>query len=309
MRTLRDVASLLAAARSIDTLVPIAAELTFDPTPLPLDARTRDALGVPPELEDALLLRGRGALRALVVVAPAADSLRATFTRLAAALSTRAASVLWVLLGVSAGGEVGISCWTNGVRGPRLTAIVARRDAIVPSDAESFASLVAAAGDDDLATHARWCELLGREALSRRFYRTLERRVAVLAESLPRMADAERAELALLGASRLLFLSFLEAKGWLDGDRDFLARQFDACMARGGAFHERVLLPLWFGTLNTPLRKRARTARSFGAIPFLNGGLFGKTALERRHSRARLSDDALGAFFGDVLGAYRFTAR
>ena len=44
-------------------------------------------------------------------------------------------------------------------------------------------------------------------------------------------------------------------------------------------------------------------------MPFLNGGLFGKTALERRHGRARLSDEALGRFFAEVLGAYRFTAR
>ena len=309
VRTLRHAAALLTAAHSIETLLPIAAELSFEPTALPLDADTRAALGIPDETGEASLVRGRGALRALLLCTGREEPLRALFTRLASALGSRAGSVLWILIGTTAGGEVGVACWTKGGRAPRLAALVARRDGVVASDAEALAALAASAGDDDLLTHTRWCELLGREALSRRFYRTLEHCVGALAESPPRLRPDDRAELALLAASRLLFLAFLETKGWLDGDRAFLARQFDACMARGGGFHERVLLPLWFGTLNTPIRKRARVARAFGAIPFLNGGLFGKTALERRHTGARFSDESLGRFLGEVLGAHRFTAR
>jgi N-6 DNA Methylase len=309
VRSLRHAAALLTAARSIDTLVPIAAELAFEPSALPLDAPTRAALGIPDDAGEIRLLRGRGALRALLVVTAHDVALRTLFTALASALGSRAGSVLWLLIGASASGEVGIACWTSGARAPRLAALISRRERVVASDAEALSALAASVGDDDLLTHTRWCELLGREALSRRFYRTLEQRVGGLAESLPRMPAEDRAELALLAASRLLFLSFLETKGWLDGDRAFLARRFDDCMARGGGFHHRVLLPLWFGTLNTPMRRRARAARAFGAIPFLNGGLFGKSALERRHARALLSDEALGRFFGEVLGAYRFTAR
>ncbi len=95
----------------------------------------------------------------------------------------------------------------------------------------------------------------------------------------------------------------------MNGDRAFLARQFDECMTHGGRFHHRVLLPLFFGTLNTRARNRAPAARRLGAITFLNGGLFTPTALERRHTRLRFGDDAFGALFGDLLGAYRFTAR
>ncbi|HKH92656.1 MAG TPA: DNA methyltransferase [Gemmatimonadaceae bacterium] len=309
MRTLRHAAALLADAHSIDTLIPIATELSFEPVPLTLDDSTRSALGIADDVGETRLVRGVGALRALLVITGRDEPLRTLFTRLANTLSSRAGSVLWLLIGASASGEVGIACWTGSGRAPRLNALVARRDQVVASDAESLSALAAAAGDDDLLTHTRWCELLGREALSRRFYRTLEQRVTGLADSLPRMSREQRSELALLAASRLLFLSFLETKGWLDGDRGFLARQFDGCMAHGGGFHQRVLLPLWFGTLNTPMRRRAHAARAFGAIPFLNGGLFGKTPLERRHTGARLSDESLGRFFSDVLGAYRFTAR
>ena len=257
MRTLRHAAALLANARSLDTLRPIAAELGIHGDPLPVDADNRRALGVPSNVRDAHVVRGPGAIRALIVESHEAISLRSLFSQLAASIAARTGPVLWLLIGATADGEVGLACWSAGARPPRVVALVARRERIVASDAESLCALAAAAGDDDLVVHTRWCELLGRDALSRRFYRTLEQRVAGLASSLSRVADEERRELALLATSRLLFLSFLETKGWLDGDRAFLARQFDACMASGGAFHQRVLLPLWFGTLNTPMRRRA----------------------------------------------------
>jgi hypothetical protein len=208
-----------------------------------------------------------------------------------------------------AGVEVGIGCWTADRRPPRVVALLARPRHIVASDAETLCALEAARTGEDLLVHTRWCELLGRDALSRRFYRTLEQRVNALAQSLPRLPERDGAELALLAASRLLFLSFLQAKGWLDGDRAFLASRFDECMARRGGFHQQVMLPLFFGTLNTPPRKRAPAARRFGSVPFLNGGLFSKTALERRHSAARFSDAAIGELFSQLLSAYRFTAR
>src|SRR5206468_1160827 len=109
--------------------------------------------------------------------------------------------------------------------------------------------------------------------------------------------------------SRLLFLSFLEAKGWLNGERDFLSTRFDDCVGRSGAFHHRVLLPLFFGTLNTPARHRATAARDFGRVPFLNGGLFTKRTVEKRYARALFSDETLGELLDNVFRRYRFVAR
>ena len=59
-------------------------------------------------------------------------------------------------------------------------------------------------------------------------------------------------------------------------------------MADGGDFRDRVLRPLFFGTLNTPFARRRQTARAFGRVPFLNGGLFARTPLERTLARPRL---------------------
>ena len=310
MRTLRHAAERLASAHTAPGRLAIATALGFDSAALAVDAEAAQRLGLPAGIIDAQIVRGRGALRALLVSAPAEPSLRALIVRLAAALSARTSHVLWTVIGAAANGEeVGVACWTTGARGPRVVALVTHRSRIVASDAETLCALAAASDGDDLLVFTRWCDLLGREALSRRFYRTLEQRVRGLAESLGGTKPGDRAELALLYVSRLLFLSFLETKGWLDGNHAFLARHFDDCMMSGGGFHRRVLLPLFFGTLNTAFNRRAAVARGFGAIPFLNGGLFNRTALERRNSSARFSDAAFGALFGELLGAYRFTAR
>src|SRR5688572_28979741 len=134
--------------------------------------------------------------------------------------------------------------------------------------------------------------------------------VAQLAASLsPAVPEKDRNELALLYLSRLLFLSFIETKGWLNGDHAFLANRFADCMVGGGRFHVTVLAPLFFGTLNTRPSNRARRSRAFGRVPFLNGGLFARSVLERTVAHCVFTDEALGDVFGQLLTRYRFTAR
>jgi len=100
----------------------------------------------------------------------------------------------------------------------------------------------------------------------------------------------------------------IESKGWLNGDRAFLARTFSTCVAGAGGVHQRVLRPLFFGTLNTPTNRRAPRALAFGRIPFLNGGLFTPTPAEKRGRSVRFSDEALGVLFDELLPHYRFSA-
>ena len=131
--------------------------------------------------------------------------------------------------------------------------------------------------------YARWLDVLGREAITNRFFRALEKTVEELAMSLTgKVARDERRELALLYVSRLVFLSFLETKGWLNGDFSFLVNGYAGCLARGGRYQKLILEPLFFGTLNTRVNARSQRARDFGRIPFLNGGLFSRSHLEKR---------------------------
>jgi len=316
VRSLRAAAALLARATSVEALAPLAASLGFD-APAPLDAAGREALRLPAALTAAHVARGPGALRALVAAADTRSTpLRDVVAATAARLTTRAPHLLWLIAVVEehAPGVALAACAPDPQR-TRVAALVADRTRMVDSDADTLRALAAARSSSDALTHTRWLDLLGRASLTRRFFLALERSVLDLARAAAHdhphphaPADARR-ELALLHTSRLLFLSFLEAKGWLDGDRDFLARGFARCMEAGGHYHARVLRPLFFGTLNTRARDRAPAARAFGRIPFLNGGLFARTPLERRFHALTFPDEQLGALFADLLGRYRFTAR
>lgn len=310
MLTLRAAGELLAAADSIEKLLPLARIAGCHGNTLPLDEATRATMGLDAFVAEAAIVDGDGARRALLIEIDGGVSLRDWLVRAAARLSSRMPHVLWLLVVTRrTGSDVALAAWSGDRRPPRVAALVTRRDRIVDSDAETLRALGTAPPDHDILAHARWVEVLGRAALSIRFFRALDRALEGLANSSTSGSIDVRREIALLQTSRLLFLCFLEAKGWLDRDPAFVANRFDACMLRGGRFQSRVLRPLFFGTLNTPMRKRSPTAAAFGRIPFLNGGLFSPTVIERRNRSIVFSDDAYGELIASVFSQYRFTAR
>jgi Eco57I restriction-modification methylase len=309
--SIRTAAGLLASADEPPQTARMLASLGITGIPRRLGAEQRTAIGLSSDFRDPQLVAGPGAVRALVGCVAQGPPLREHLSRLAARLQSRAPHVLWlVAIGDGRTSEVALAAWSGEHRPPRVRSLLANRNRIVDSDAETVCALAAAACDDDVLLHLRWTEILGRDALTHRFYRELEQCVSAVADSASHAApDEDRRTLATLHTSRLLFLQFLQAKGWLDGRRAFLADAFDQCMAGSGAFHRQVLRPLFFGTLNTPYRRRAPRARALGRIPFLNGGLFAPTALERRHRSLHFGDDAFGALIGGLFSRYRFTAR
>jgi hypothetical protein len=150
---------------------------------------------------------------------------------------------------------------------------------------EAVASLLRLAGAPDggaLAFAAKAADALSAETVGRRFFREFRATLDRLAAGLPGpMASDDRHSLALLQLTRVLFLYFIQTKGWLGRER-FLSEQIDRCLDRGRKIHRDLLRPLFFGTLNRPIAARSRIATGFGPIPFLNGGLFEPHPLERR---------------------------
>ncbi len=82
---------------------------------------------------------------------------------------------------------------------------------------------------------------------------------------------------------RLTFLCFLQRKGWMNSDRNFLQNLYQTSSFQDD-FLDAVLEPLFFGVLNTPAEKRKEIfvknewntdlADEWKEIPYLNGGLF-----------------------------------
>src|SRR5690606_9612166 len=116
---------------------------------------------------------------------------------------------------------------------------------------------------------------------------------------------------ALLLLSRLMFLYFLQRECHLAGDTAFLPSLLNRWRrAPGkGTFYRAILDPLFFGALNTRPERRTPEARALGDLPYLNGGLFERHALERRNPALDLDDDALAGAFDGLLERYRFTTR
>ncbi|WP_434478522.1 Eco57I restriction-modification methylase domain-containing protein [Gemmatimonas sp.] len=322
MLTLRNAALALARADSPATLTDIARLIGFSRTPLNADATTCRSLGVASYVATAQLFEGPGMLRLFSAIrtdeplATLGTEWREQTRRLAAALSRRAPDRHWMLLLLDHSRQsLCLATVTPGTSGVHIAALRVDPQRVLDSDAETLRALAAVTETDDLLRHTRFTDILRRDALGHRFYRALEQVVTGLAASLAPTrvglrtpSPAERRELALLCASRCLFLAFLEAKGWLDRRRDFLLHHCVRVLEHGGRLHDKLLRPLFFGTLNTPRSQRAAAALSFGAVPFLNGGLFAPTPLEKRFRAWHFGDDAITTLVASLLDRYRFTA-
>ena len=312
MQSIERATALLREGISVEGAAAILREIGFTEPALPLDSMARTTLGFPPNLGAAWITQGRGSLRGLVVDLGDAQDTRDALTTLANSLARRAPQLLWLAVAFSGPQrDLAILCWTNRSQRARIVSLLCNQDRLFESDSETLCALSAATGETDLTTHARWLDVLGRVAITRRFFRTLQATVGELADSLKTEINrAERRELALLYVSRLIFLSFLETKGWLNSDFGFLTNGYSHCISEsGGSYQKKVLEPLFFGTLNTPTKTRSDRARSFGRVPFLNGGLFARSHIEKRRRHCLFTDEAFGNAYGSLLSRYRFSAR
>lgn len=310
MFTSRDAATLLAGLGSGTPLTGLTDALGFA-APLPLDRAALRRLELEPDIRRVRVAPGPGTLRALLVNMVGAERGAAERVATMARLMARnAPERAWLIVArEESTARIVIAAVPADSRVPVPLHTVDPTQ-VRESDAETVAALVGSREGPDLMVHLRWRETLGRTALTRRFYQELERHVTTLATTAEGRASADvRRTIALLHTSRLLFVAFLEARGWLDGDREFLRRHFALRASNGVAAHRRFLEPLWFGTLNTPVKQRADAARAFGRVPFLNGGLFTRSALERQHPHLRFTDAALEGVIGGLLARYRLTAR
>lgn len=151
---------------------------------------------------------------------------------------------------------------------------------------------------------------LDRESVTRQFFQRFRAAVRDVSAALARACANEAQEAlddeALLILSRLLFLSFIQEKGWLNGERRFLVDRLQYEIARGREFFSGILLPLFFGSLNTPLHERKLAARKLGDVPYLNGGLFEPSAFEQRHRDLHLPNDLMQRVLEDVFEKFDF---
>ena len=177
--------------------------------------------------------------------------------------------------------------------GRAALATLARMGAVTPAGSLALAMALA--------------DALGTEGLGRRFFQRFSTVAGRFAAEAPGPPDPEsRQGWALLQLTRVLFLYFVQAKGWLNGDEHFLASRVDDQLRRGRSLQRSLFTPLFFGTLNRRISRRAVGARALGHIPFLNGGLFDRHPLDRRFPEGA-SNQLWRAAFDDLFERFHFT--
>ena len=92
--------------------------------------------------------------------------------------------------------------------------------------------------------------------------------------------------------NRVLFLMFVEEKGWLDGDVDYIENRYEQVAGDDDlhVYHD-FFEPLFFEALS---QEGTTESQRLGRIPFLNGGLFERSEIERN---VRIDE----AFFDKLL--------
>jgi len=106
---------------------------------------------------------------------------------------------------------------------------------------------------------------------------------------------------ASLMLNRLMFVYFIQKKGFLDQDRDYLWNKLKQVQKEEGenefySFYTDFLTVLFHKGLGHPDRTE-QLEDKLGKVPYLNGGLFDVHKLETKHPDLKIKDDAFERLF------------
>lgn len=105
--------------------------------------------------------------------------------------------------------------------------------------------------------------------------------------------------------NRLMFLYFIQAKGFLNGDKSYLRNKLAECKdAKRNAYYREFLRPLFFeGFAKKKSERTAAINNLLGDIPYLNGGLFQPHQIEELHGKQiQIADEAFEQLLGFFEG-------
>jgi hypothetical protein len=176
--------------------------------------------------------------------------------------------------------------------------------------AERFSQLAAKAHGVELkdVIDAFSVEKLNKEFFAA-FCRAFEQVRAEISQRRSAWSDATTKSEAQTLLNRLLFLYFVQRKGWLNRQRDYLIENFRSGhhgKRSATSYHVQFLQPL-FQRLST---EQAPALLPDHDLPFLNGGLFNDEygeELFKHHTDFFLSNETFDYIFENLLEPYNFT--
>lgn len=148
------------------------------------------------------------------------------------------------------------------------------------------------------------------ERVTKRFYDQFKKEHASFlkfVEGIDAAADRERYASVML--NRLMFVYFVQRKGFLDGDSNYLRNRLKRCQAEKGrdkfhTFYRYFLLRLFHEGLGGKARPQ-ELQDLLGRIPYLNGGFFEKHSIEQKYDQIHIPDKAFERIF-DYFDQYQW---
>ena len=132
-------------------------------------------------------------------------------------------------------------------------------------------------------------------------YDNHHKKVTAAIQGIP--GEEERRWYTSILLNRLMFVYFLQKRGFLDGDVNYLRRRFDTVRDTHGegqyqTFFQAFLRHLFItGLGEKPERRDRQFTKLIGDVPYVNGGLFSQHELESRHAGIDIPD----AVFDDLF--------
>jgi len=151
------------------------------------------------------------------------------------------------------------------------------------------------------------------ERVTRRFYEIFQKEHNAFLKFITGITESTDHEwYASVMLNRLMFVYFIQRKGFLDGDRDYLRHRLNRCQQEKGrdnfySFYRYFLLRLFHeGFGKRPKERAPDLEKLIGRIPYLNGGMFERHDIEKRYGdEIQIPDKAFERIF-DYFDQYQW---
>jgi len=143
-----------------------------------------------------------------------------------------------------------------------------------------------------------------RDKITKKFYDHFKKQQTTFLDFVQGITQqGDREWYASLMLNRLMFIYFIQRKGFLDEDSDYLKNRLKMVQERKGkgkflSFYRYFLLRLFHEGFSQQLEQRKKDLEDLlGKVPYLNGGLFELHELEREYPKIDIPDQAFEKLF------------
>lgn len=150
------------------------------------------------------------------------------------------------------------------------------------------------------------------DEVTKKFYTKFKSHQAELADGIKGLkSETERSWYASLLLNRLMFIYFMQKKGFLNNDPNYLRTSLQKVRALNGRnkffdFYRDFLLPLFHSGLGEGVTPKvdAKILEILGDVPYINGGIFAEHALEQANT-IKIKDELFADVF-DFFDQFRW---